>query len=73
MAEQTKVKLTKDKLALEGVQVNITIFAGDWRRSVAISPISYEVFKRWDEIYAKTVIDSMVRQIEYELEKVEDM
>lgn len=73
MAEQTKVKLTKDKLAIEGIQVNVIIFAGDWRRSVAISPISYEVFKKWDKIYAKIVIDSMVRQIEHELDKVEDM
>ena len=67
MAEQTTVKLTKDKLDLEGVKVNFTVYIGDWRRSVSISPIDYKVFKKWHEVYAKTVIESIVKSIEQSL------
>lgn len=65
--EQTKVELTQSKLDLYGVQVTFTINVGDWRRTVAISPISYEVFKRWEEIYSDNVIKSMVKQIDSEI------
>ena len=68
MAQQTKVKLSQSKLELEGVQVTLTVHVGDWVRSVAISPVDYKIFKKWDEIYAEKVIESIVNNIEHELD-----
>ncbi len=72
MAEQTTVKLTESKLELNGVQVTLRIQIGDWVKSVAISPINYDIFKKWHTIYAPRVIESIVKDIEYSLEKNND-
>lgn len=70
MAESHKVQLTQPKLELEGVQVTFRINIGDWTKYVAISPIDYEVFKKWDKIYAPKVIESIVKDIEYQLANI---
>ena len=67
MAQQSKVELTHPKLEIEGVQVTFTVHIGDWVKRVAISPIDYKVFKRWSEIYADKVVDSIVKDIEHQL------
>jgi len=67
MAKQDKVALTQSKLLLDGVQVTFTVNIGDWRKSVAISPIDYTVFKKWDKVYADYVVQSIVKHIEHEL------
>ena len=67
MAKATTVKLTQSKLELEGVQVTFRVNVGDWTKYVAISPIDYEVFKKWDSIYGPKIIDSVVKAIEHEL------
>ena len=67
MAEQTKVELTKSKLDMYGVQVTVTVHIGDWVKRVAISPIDYSTFKKWNEIYSDKVHESIVKQIEHEL------
>lgn len=69
MAQQTSVKLSQDKLDLEGVQITFTVHIGDWVKQVAISPIDYKVFKRWHEVYGERVVESIVRDIEYQLAK----
>ncbi len=72
MAQQSKVKLTTSKLELEGVQVTFRVNIGDWTKYIAISPIDYEVFKRWDEIYAPMVINSICKDIEYAIKEEVD-
>ncbi len=72
MAEQITVKLTESKLLLEGVQVTFRVQIGDWVKSVAISPIDYEVFKKWPTVYAPRVIESIIENIEHSLEKNSD-
>lgn len=69
MAQQAKVQLTQSKLDMYGVQVTVRIDIGGWTRSVAISPIDYELFKKWREIYSETVHESMVKSIEHEIKK----
>lgn len=69
MAQQAKVRLTRSKLDVYGVQVTVRIDIGDWRRSVAISPIDYETFKKWRDIYSETVHESIVKSIEHEIKK----
>lgn len=66
MGKQVKVELTQSLINLEGVQVTVNVTIGDWRKSVSISPIDYEAFKRWHEIYAEHVVASIVKQIEYD-------
>jgi hypothetical protein len=70
MAKSIKIQLTPRKLELSGVQVTLTVTVDDWRRTVAISPVDYKVFKEWDEIYAKYIIDSIVEQMEHEMGEV---
>ncbi len=67
MAEQIKVQLTDSKLEFEGVQVTMIVYIGDWRKTVSISPVDYKVFKKWHKIYAPRVIESIVKDIEYNL------
>lgn len=62
------MKLTKDKLELEGIQVTFKVQIGDWRHQYMISPVDYAVFTRWDQIYARKVITSILKQIEWEIE-----
>lgn len=69
MARQSKVGLTKSQLDMRGVQVTIMVHIGEWSKYVAISPVNYEVFKQWPEIYADRVISSIVSSIENELNK----
>lgn len=69
MARQTIVRLTNSDLDMLGVQVTIMVHVGEWSKYVAISPVDYEVFKKWPEIYANKVISSIVESIESELNK----
>lgn len=69
MATSTKKGLTLADLDINGVQVTVSVKVGDYSKYVAISPLNYEIFKKWDKIYAPRVVRSIVREIEHELAK----
>lgn len=69
MAKIEKIVITPSKLELEGLQVTVTVRAGDWWKSVSISPIDYNTFKNWHKTYAPKIVESVCKQIEYELKE----
>ena len=58
-------ELTKSKIEFEGVQVTFEIRIGDWHRRQTISPIDYEIFKKWNEIYGSKIVENLCKDIDY--------